>query len=96
MEWTTLYADFEKIAQDEGFPSVAESFRQIAKVEKFHEARYRKLIANIKDSIVFKKPESMKWHCRNCGYVHEGPEAPNECPACNHPQSHYELLAENY
>lgn len=96
LEWTTLYADFEKIAQDEGFPQVAESFRQIAKVEKFHEARYRKLIANIKDSIVFRKPESMKWHCRNCGYVHEGPEAPNECPACKHTQSHYELLAENY
>jgi rubrerythrin len=96
LEWTTLYADFEKIAQDEGFPEVAESFRQIARVEKFHEARYRKLIANIKDSIVFRKSESMRWHCRNCGYVHEGPEAPNECPACKHPQSHYELLAENY
>jgi rubrerythrin len=96
LEWTTLYADFEKIAQDEGFPQVAESFRQIAKVEKFHEARYRKLIANIKDSSVFKKLENKKWHCRNCGYVHEGPEAPNECPACKHPQSHYELLAENY
>lgn len=96
LEWTTLYADFEKIAEEEGFPEVARSFREIAKVEKFHEARYRKLIANIKEDAVFKKPAASKWHCRNCGYVHEGPDAPNECPACKHPQAHYELLAENY
>jgi rubrerythrin len=96
LEWTTLYADFEKIAADEGFADVARSFREIAKVEKFHEARYRKLISNIGDSAVFKKGSSVKWHCRNCGYIHEGSEAPMECPACNHPRAHYEVLAENY
>lgn len=97
LEWTTLYADFEKIAEEEGFPEIAMSFREIAKVEKFHEARYRKLIANIKEDSVFKKtPDSTKWHCRNCGYVYEGSDAPNECPACKHPRAHYEVLAENY
>jgi len=96
LEWTTLYADFEKIARDEGFPEVARSFHEIAKVEKFHEERYRKLISNIQKSSVFKKGSSVKWHCRNCGYIHEGDIAPNECPACKHPQAHYEVLAENY
>jgi rubrerythrin len=96
LEWTTLYSDFEKEAIDEGFPEIAESFRQIAKVEKFHEARYRKLIDNIQNSSVFKKDTSTKWHCRNCGYIHEGAEAPAECPACKHPRSYYEQLAENY
>jgi rubrerythrin len=96
LEWTTLYSDFEKEAVDEGFPEIAESFRQIAKVEKFHEARYRKLIDNIQNSSVFKKDTSTKWHCRNCGYIHEGAEAPAECPACKHPRSYYEQLAENY
>ena len=96
LEWTTLYADFEKIAMDEGFPKIAKSFREIAKVEKFHESRYRKLSANIRAGAVFKKSSGKKWHCRNCGYIHEGPEAPQECPACQHPQAHYELLAENY
>ena len=96
MEWTTLYANFAKIAREEGFPEVAISFEQISKVEKFHESRYRKLIANIAGNEVFKKKTTVKWHCTNCGYVHEGPEAPKECPACKHPQSYYEVLAENY
>jgi rubrerythrin len=96
MEWTTLYANFAKIAREEGFPEVATSFEQISKVEKFHESRYRKLIANIAGNEVFKKKTTVKWHCTNCGYVHEGPEAPKECPACKHPQSYYEVLAENY
>jgi len=96
IEWTTLYANFGKEASDEGFPEIAESFKQIAKVEQFHEARYRKLIANIQGNAVFKKDSSKKWHCRNCGYVHEGNEAPEECPACKHPKAHYEVLAENY
>ncbi|MGE5197791.1 MAG: rubrerythrin [Deltaproteobacteria bacterium] len=96
MEWTTIYQDFAKIARDEGLPEVARSFEQIAKVEKFHESRYRKLINNLADSQVFKKKQSVKWHCINCGYVFEGPEAPKECPACKHPQSFYEVLAENY
>ena len=96
MEWTTLYANFAKIAREEGFLEVAISFEQISKVEKFHESRYRKLIANIAGNEVFKKKTTVKWHCTNCGYVHEGPEAPKECPACKHPQSYYEVLAENY
>ena len=96
MEWTVLYQEFSKVAKDEGFPEVAGSFKQIAEVEKFHEGRYRKLIKNIAGSEVFKKKEKTKWHCTNCGYIHEGTEAPAECPACKHPQSYYELLAENY
>ena len=94
MEWTTLYANFAKIAREEGFLEVAISFEQISKVEKFHESRYRKLIANIAGNEVFKKKTTVKWHCANCGYVHEGPEAPKECPACKHSQSYYEVLAE--
>jgi rubrerythrin len=96
MEWTNLYANFAKIAREEGFIEVAVSFEQISKVEKFHESRYRKLITNIAGNEVFKKKATVKWHCINCGYVHEGPEAPKECPACKHPQSYYEVLAENY
>ena len=96
MEWTTLYANFAKVAKEEGFPDVARSFEQIAKVEMFHENRYRKLVANMADGEVFNKKATAKWHCMNCGYVHEGPEAPQECPACRHPQSYYEVLAENY
>ncbi len=96
LEWTTLYVDFGNIADEEGFPDVARSFREIAKVEKFHESRYRKLISNIKGDSVFKKPSNTKWHCRNCGYVHEGDVAPEECPACKHPKAHFEELAENY
>ncbi|OIO81170.1 MAG: rubrerythrin family protein [Candidatus Omnitrophica bacterium CG12_big_fil_rev_8_21_14_0_65_43_15] len=96
MEWTKLYSDFAKTAKAEGFEDVAKSFEQISKVEKFHEARYRKLISNIAGNEVFKKKSTVKWHCINCGYVFEGSEAPNECPACRHPQAYYEVLAENY
>jgi rubrerythrin len=96
MEWTTLYANFAKMAKEEGFSDVARSFEQIGKVEKFHEARYRKLISNIENKSVFKKKTPVKWHCRNCGYVFEGNEPPKECPACKHPQSFYEVLAENF
>jgi rubrerythrin len=96
MEWTTLYQDFAKRAKDEGFSEVARSFEQIAKVERFHEARYRKLINNIANGEVFRKKVAVKWHCINCGYVLEAAEAPKECPACRHPQSFYEVLAENY
>jgi len=96
MEWTTIYANFAKVAKDEGFPQIANSFKQIAEVEKFHESRYRKLINNVANGEVFKKKATVKWHCRNCGYVFEGSEAPKECPACKHPQAFYELLAENY
>jgi rubrerythrin len=96
MEWTELYQDFAKIAKDEGFLEIARSFEQIAKVERFHESRYRKLINNITNQEVFKKKSAVKWHCINCGYVIEGVEAPKECPACKHPQPFYEVLAENY
>ena len=96
MEWTTLYADFAAIAKKEGYPEVARSFEQIAKVEKFHESRYRALIANIVNGAVFKKKQKVKWHCTNCGYVHEGTAPPKTCPACLHSQSYYEILAENF
>jgi len=96
LEWTTLYQDFSKTACDEGFPDVARSFEQVAKVERFHEARYRKFINNIVNIEVFKKKSTVKWHCLNCGYVVEGEEAPRECPVCKHPQAFFEVLAENY
>jgi len=96
MEWGTLYPDFAETAQKEGFPMVAHSFKKIAEVEAYHETRYRKLLENVKTDKVFKKDKSMKWKCRNCGYVHEGPEAPDVCPACQHPQSYYEVWTEPY
>ena len=96
MEWTVLYSDFSQVAKGEGFPEISRSFEEIAKVERFHESRYRKLIANITGKEVFKKKSSVKWHCTNCGYISEGNEAPKECPACKHPQSYYEVLAENF
>ncbi len=96
MEWTMIYADFARIAKEEGFPEVARSFEQVARVEKFHESRYRKLIGNVANKEVFKKKSPVKWHCINCGYVFEGTEPPKECPACKHPQAYYEVLAENF
>jgi rubrerythrin len=96
MEWSVLYPDFAQVAEDEGFPEVAESFRQIAEVETAHETRYRKLLANVESGQVFSKPGTVRWKCRNCGYVHEGGAAPQTCPACRHPQSYYELFAEAY
>jgi len=95
-EWTTLYADFAKTAKEEGFPEIAASFEMIAKVEKFHESRYRGFAGNIAGNAVFKKKSTVKWHCINCGYVHEGSEAPKTCPACRHPQAFFEVLAENF
>ncbi len=96
LEWTTLYANFAQTANDEGFPEVARSFEQIAKVEHFHESRYRRLINNVATGEVFKKKAPVKWHCTNCGYIYEGTEAPKICPACQHPQAYYEVLAENF
>jgi len=96
MEWSEIYVNFEKIAREEGFEDIATSFKEIAEVEEFHEGRYRKLAANITGGEVFKKNVSVKWHCTNCGYIHEGTEAPEECPACKHAKSYYEVLAENY
>lgn len=95
-EWTALYPNFEKIARKEGFKDVAESFKEIAEVEVQHEKRYRKLLKNVEEKKVFKKDKVVKWVCMNCGYVHEGPEAPDTCPSCKHPQSYYKVLEENY
>jgi len=95
-EWSVIYKDNAGIADAEGFPEIATMFRMIAKVEKEHEKRYRKLLANVTGGKVFKKDAPVRWKCRNCGYVHEGPEAPDICPACKHPQAYYEVKAENY
>ena len=95
-EWSELYPNFEKVAREEGFGDVADSFKEIAEVEEQHEKRYRKLLENVKNGDVFKKNEVTRWRCRNCGYVHEGKDAPGICPACKHPQAYYELMAENY
>jgi rubrerythrin len=96
LEWSALYPEFEKTARKEGFAEIADSFKQIAEVEEQHEKRYRKLLENVKNKSVFKKDKIVKWKCRNCGYVHEGKEAPKQCPACKHPQAYYEILCENY
>ncbi len=96
LEWTKLYKEAEETAREEGFEEIANQFKEIAEVEEEHEKRYRKLLRNIEEGKVFKKDTVVKWKCRNCGYIHEGKEAPEECPACAHPQAYYELLSENY
>lgn len=95
-EWTTLYPHFADIADQEGFPIVAVTFRKIAEVEKRHEERYRKLLSNVEGNSVFKKETSTLWKCINCGYIYEGVEAPVSCPACAHPQSYFEVFVQNY
>ena len=95
-EWTILYPEAARIAKEEGFTEVSRLFSAIAKVETEHEKRYRKLIENLKGGTVFKKSDSVKWKCRNCGHIHEGPSAPGNCPACAHPQAYFEVAAENY
>jgi rubrerythrin len=96
LEWTKLYQNFADVAKKEGFTEVYETFTNVAKVEKFHEARYLNLLKNVNEGKVFKKDSSVKWHCRNCGYVFEGKEVPDKCPVCKHPRAHFEVLAENY
>ena len=96
LEWTVLYKEAADVAKKEGFEEIAKVFEEIAKVEKEHEKRYRALLANIENDRVFKRPQPVKWRCRNCGYVYEGTEAPEQCPACAHPRAYYELMAENY
>jgi len=96
LEWTKLYKEAEETAREEGFEEIAVQFKEIAEVEEQHEKRYRKLLKNVKECKVFKKDTVVKWQCRNCGYVHEGKEAPEKCPACAHPQAYYELLCANY
>ena len=95
-EWTELYPAAAAVAEDEGFPAVAATFRNIAKVEAKHEARYRKLLQNIEKGEVFRRDGSVAWKCRNCGFVHEGTSAPDMCPACAHPQEHFEISVETY
>ncbi len=95
-EHTTMYPEFAKIAEEEGFPEIAGVFRSIAVAEKYHEARFLKLLENLEKGTVFKKDKPVKWRCRNCGYVHEGEEAPEECPSCAHPRAYFEVMAENY
>jgi len=95
-EWTNLYPSFAKVAQEEGFGDVAKTFSAIVVAEKQHEKRYLGLLTNVETATVFKKDKTVVWRCRNCGYLHEGKEAPQVCLACNHPQAYFELLAENW
>lgn len=95
-ENTTMYPTMEKEALEEGHPEIAKLFKEVGEVEKAHEARYKKLLDNLEKGEVFKKPEVKKWKCNNCGYIHEGTEAPGACPACSHPQAFFEVLSENY
>jgi rubrerythrin len=96
LEWGTLYPDFAKTAKEEGFDDVAESFEEIGEVEEEHEKRYRKLLENVKNGAVFKRDVEVEWHCLNCGYIHHGKEAPEECPACKHAREYYQLHIPNY
>jgi len=95
-EYSEMYPEFAKIADEEGFGEIAKVFMDIAVAEKQHEKRYNDLAANIQAGRVFKREKETVWRCRNCGYIHKGTEAPDECPACAHPQAHFELLGENY
>jgi len=95
-EWTDMYPGFAKTAREEGFDQVAEAFEAISIAEKQHEKRYRELADNIAAGKVFKKDEKVVWRCRNCGYLHEADEAPESCPACDHPRDYFELLGENW
>lgn len=95
-EWTDMYKSFAEDAKAEGFDHIAYLFEQVAAIEKEHEERYRKLLANIEEGIVFSRDGDMVWICRNCGHIHVGKEAPEVCPVCAHPKAYFELRAENY
>lgn len=95
-EWTDLYPEFARVAKEEGFPKVAASFRQIAKIEKDHEERYRKLLSNLEEDLVFETEEATVWFCRNCGHVHVAKKAPGMCPVCLHPKAYFERKKSNY
>ena len=95
-EWTDMYDGFAKTAEEEGFPQLAAKFRLVAAIEKHHEERYRKLLANVETMKVFEKSEVKIWECRNCGHIVVGTKAPDVCPTCNHPQSYFELRVINY
>ena len=95
-EWTSMYPEFAKVAQEEGFTKIARLFESVAKIEKEHEERYRLLLANVEEAKVFKKDEKIIWQCRNCGYVCEAAQAPQVCPVCDHPQAYFEQMKKNY
>lgn len=95
-EWTEMYKEFAKTARDEGFDKIAVLFEMVAKIEKEHEARYLKLVANLENGLVFSKDGDKMWHCLNCGHIHIGKTAPEVCPVCSHPMSYFQQKAENY
>ena len=95
-EWTDMYAEFAKVAREEGFTRIAYLFEQVGQIEKEHEERYRKLLSNVKEGLVFSKDGDMIWQCRNCGHIVVGKKAPEVCPVCAHPQSYFEVKKENY
>ena len=95
-EWTDMYPEFAKVAREEGFDHIADLFDGVAEIEKEHEERYKKLLENVKDGLVFSKDGDKIWKCRNCGHIHIGKEAPQTCPVCSHPQAYFEIKAENY
>jgi len=95
-EWTDMYAEFAKVAEEEGFPELAIKFKMVADIEKNHEERYRALLHNVETKTVFEKSEVKVWECRNCGHICVGKEAPEVCPVCAHPKAHFEIKAENY
>lgn len=95
-ENTKMYPEFAATADKEGFPEIARTFKLISTVEKGHENRYRALLKNLENDTTFKKDKKVTWRCRNCGYIYEGPEAPEKCPACQHPKAYFEILGNNY
>ena len=95
-EWTDMYLEFARVAEEEGFTAIAKKFRGVAEVEKMHEERYRKLISNMENGLVFSRDGDTIWQCRNCGHIVIGKEAPKVCPVCAHPQSYFEIKKENY
>jgi len=95
-EWSVLYPGFATVARKEGFPAMAIAFERISVAERQHERRYRGLLESLQNGRLFKRSQSVKWRCLNCGYIHEDPDAPGACPACAHPQAYFELLAENW
>jgi rubrerythrin len=95
-EWSLLYPEFARIADEEGFKRIATLFKMVAKAEVTHDARYRKLLDNLQNGTVFAKETPVKWYCRKCGYVHEGKKPPKNCPTCDHPEAYFEVYAENF
>ena len=95
-EWTDMYDEFAKVAEEEGFKALAAKFRMVAEIEKHHEERYRKLLKNVEDEVVFSKDGEKNWKCRNCGHIVIGKDAPEICPVCAHPKAYFEIKAENY